>query len=80
MSSNGSLYAIDWRGGSLLKAPIINGDASIKFYIGKNGDIHELWIGLLRTDGIVEEIATNGGCFSQELTAVDTLPSYLTEA
>lgn len=80
MSSNGSLYAIDWRGGSLLKAPIINGDASIKFYIGKNGDIHELWIGLLGTDGIVEELATNGGCFSQELTAVDTLPSYLTEA
>ena len=82
MSNDGAIYAVDWRGGSLKKA-IINGSdvyGNIKFYIGKNGSIYELWIGLLGNDGRISEVATNGVGFSKELTKVDELPSYLSEA
>ena len=82
MSNAGVIYAVDWKGGSLKKA-VINGFDSygnIKFYIGKNGSTYELWIGLLGNDGSISEVATNGKCFSKELTSVDVLPDYLSEA
>lgn len=82
MSNDGVIYAVDWRGGSLKKAVINGADTygNIKFYIGQNGSIYELWIGLLGNDGRISEIATNGVGFSKELTKVDELPNYLSEA
>ena len=82
MSNDGVIYAVDWRGGYLKKAVINGADAygNIKFYIGQNGSIYELWIGLLGNDGLISEIATNGVGFSKELTKVDELPNYLSEA
>lgn len=82
MSNDGVIYAVDWRGGSIKKS-IINGAetyGNIKFYIGKNGSIYELWIGLLGSDGRISEVATSGVGFSKELTMVNELPSYLSEA
>lgn len=82
MSNDGVIYAVDWRGGSIKKS-IINGAetyGNIKFYIGKNGSIYELWIGLLGSDGRISEVATSGVGFSKELTTVNELPSYLSEA
>lgn len=82
MSNDGVIFAVDWRGGSLKKAVINGADAygNIKFYIGQNGAIYELWIGLLGSDGRISEVATSGVGFSKELTTVDELPSYLSEA
>lgn len=82
MSNDGAIYAVDWKGDSIKKS-IINGAdtyGNIKFYIGKNGSIYELWIGLLGSDGSISEVATNGNGFSKELTSVDVLPGYLSEA
>ena len=82
MSNDGVIYAVDWKGGSIKKS-IINGaetQGNIKFYIGKNGSIYELWIGLLGSDGRISEVATSGVGFSKELTTVNELPSYLSEA
>lgn len=82
MSNDGAIFAVDWRGGSLKKA-VINGAndyGNIKFYIGKNESIYELWIGLLGSDGCISEVATSGVGFSKELTTVNELPSYLSEA
>ena len=80
-SNLGALTYIDWKG-EVYSAKLISGDTgNIKLYTGLNPDTnrHELWIGLLGSDGIGSEfiVNMNRNDIEWDSKTIPVLPSYL---
>ena len=79
-STRGVLLSVSWAGTNYSIVRLCGANNNVKIYIGDNPDTgnHELWLGLIGTDGVASEfIIRDGTNIDMSSGTSDTLPSYL---